>query len=136
MIVELGGLGVFFDSRQAISESVGTATGGPVGAAAASQAGSALLRGFGTVPAVLALLFVTRWLVTSRTARRRPGVLLLWCALFALNVVVNNPVSNPRYWFLTVLFALLFTAFPRSPVMYRGALALGMVDRAGGLPFR
>jgi hypothetical protein len=135
MIVELGGPGVFFNSRQAISASVAAATGGPTGAAAASQAGSALLRGFGTVPAVLALLFVTRWLVTSRTARRRPGVLLLWCALLALNVVVNNPVSNPRYWFLTVFFALLFTAFPRSPVMYRGALALGVVIALVVFPF-
>jgi hypothetical protein len=135
MIVQLGGPAVFFNSREAISESIDAATGGPVGAAAASQAGSALLRGFGTVPAVLALLFVTRWLVTSRTARRRPGIVLLWCALLALNAVVNNPVSNPRYWFLTVLFALLFTAFPRSPVMYRGALALGVVIALVIFPF-
>ncbi len=135
MIVRLGGLEVFFNSRQAISESIGAATGGQIGATSSSQAGSALLRGFGTVPAVLALLFVTRWLVTSRGARRRPGVLLLWCALFALNAVVNNPISNPRYWFLTVLFALLFTAFPRSPVMYRGALALGVVIALVVFPF-
>lgn len=135
MIVQLGGVGVFFSSREGISESVRGATGAEAGAAAASQAGSALLRGFGTVPALLALLFLTRWLVTSRTARRRPTVLLMWAGLLGLNVIVNNPVSNPRYWFLTVLFALLFTAFPRSPVMYRGALALGVVIALVVFPF-
>lgn len=132
MIVQLGGVGVFFSSREGISESVQGATGAD---AAASQAGSAFLRGFGTVPALLALLFLTRWLVTSRTARRKPSVLLMWTGLAGLNVIVNNPVSNPRYWFLTVLFSLLFTAFPRSPVMYRGALALGVVIALVVFPF-
>ncbi|MCF6521865.1 hypothetical protein [Streptomyces sp. JJ36] len=135
MVVQLGGLGVFFSSRQEISASVADATGTTGAGAAASQAGSAFLRGFGTVPALIALLFTTRWLVTSRVARRRPLVLALWTGLLALNAVVNNPVSNPRYWFLTVLFALLFTAFPRSPVMYRNALALGAVIALVVFPF-
>ncbi|MCT2590130.1 oligosaccharide repeat unit polymerase [Streptomyces sp. N2-109] len=135
MIVQLGGVGVFFSSRQGISESLQAATGAESGGAAASQAGSAFLRGFGTVPALLALLFLTRWLVTSRTARRKPSVVLMWAGLLGLNVIVNNPVSNPRYWFLTVLFALLFTAFPRSPVMYRNALALGVVIALLVFPF-
>lgn len=123
-VARVGGVGVFFSSREEFGESLGEATGGE---AAAGEAGSALLRGFGTVPALLALLFVTRWLVTSRHARRRPGVVLAWAGLLAVNAVVNNPVSNPRYWFLTVLFALLFTVFPRSPVAYRASLALGIV---------
>ncbi|WP_407077778.1 hypothetical protein [Streptomyces phytohabitans] len=127
MVVQLGGVGVFFSSREEIGASVGAATGAAAADAAASQAGSAFLRGFGTVPVLLSLLFLTRWLVTSRTARRRPLVIGLWTVTLGVNVIVNNPVSNPRYWFLTVLFALLFTAFPRSPVMYRGALALGAV---------
>ncbi|AXK37649.1 hypothetical protein DVA86_25875 [Streptomyces armeniacus] len=134
MIVQLGGVGVFFSSRQEIGESVSAATGAAAGAAA-SQAGSAFLRGFGTVPVLLALLFLTRWLVTSRVARRKPLVLAMWAATLGVNVIVNNPVSNPRYWFLTVLFALLFTAFPRSPVMYRGALALGAVIALVVFPF-
>ncbi|WP_247597769.1 hypothetical protein [Streptomyces sp. RKND-216] len=135
MVVRLGGLGVFFSSRQEISESVAGALGPAAGAAAVSQAGSAFLRGFGTVPALLALLLLTRWLVTSRTARRRPLVPLLWVVTLGVNAVVNNPISNPRYWFLTVLFALLFTAFPRSPVMYRSALALGAVVALVVFPF-
>lgn len=134
LIVRLGGPAVFFSNRQEISESIQGAAS-TAGAEAASEAGSALLRGFGTVPALLALLFLTRWLVTSREARRRPLVLTLWTAMLGLNVIVNNPVSNPRYWFLTVLFALLFTAFPRSPVMYRAALALGVAAALVVFPF-
>ena len=99
------------------------------------EVGNALLRGFGTVPALLALLVLTRWLVTSRRARRSPSVLLAWTAVTAVNVIVNNPVSNPRYWFLTVLFSLLFTVFPRSPVMYRTALALGVIVALLIFPF-
>jgi hypothetical protein len=129
-IVQVGGVGVFFTSREGLSASLSEVTG-----AEAGEAGNALLRGFGTVPALLALLFLTRWLVTSRVARRRPSVVLPWAGLLLINGVVNNPVANPRYWFLTVLFALLFTVFPRSPVMYRAALALGVVIALLVFPF-
>lgn len=135
LVVRLGGIGVFFSSREEISDSIAAAVGTTAGGAAASQAASAFLRGFGTVPALLALLLLTRWLVTSRVARRSPGVLLMWVGLLVVNAVVNNPVSNPRYWFLTVLFALLFTVFPRSPAMYRSALALGAVAALVVFPF-
>ncbi|WP_228454767.1 O-antigen polysaccharide polymerase Wzy family protein [Streptomyces alkaliphilus] len=121
---------VFFSSRQELGESLEGSGGGDGG-----EAGNALLRGFGTVPVLLALLFTTRWLVTSRRARRSPSVLLPWAGLVALNIVVNNPMSNPRYWFLTVMFALLFTLFPRSPVMYRTSLALGVVMALLVFPF-
>ncbi|MDF9812836.1 oligosaccharide repeat unit polymerase [Streptomyces sp. SPB162] len=130
-VMKLGGPAVLFSSRQEISDTLaetGVATAG-------SHAGSATLRGFGTVPALLALLFLTRWLVTSRIARRRPLPILLWIATAGLNLVVNNPISNARFWFLTVLFSILFTAFPRSPVMYRSALALGVVAALLVFPF-
>ncbi|MFB4194282.1 hypothetical protein [Streptomyces carpaticus] len=129
LIVRLGGPAVFFTSRQEVGEALTEAT------TSDGEAGNALLRGFGTVPALLALLLLTRWLVTSRRARRRPSLLLCWAGLAGVNVVVNNPVSNPRYWFLTVLFALLFTLFPRSSVMYRAALALGLVVALLIFPF-
>jgi hypothetical protein len=134
LIAQLGGPGVFFSSRQEILESLGAATAGEVDQDV-GEAGNALLRGFGTVPALLSLLLLTRWLVTSRRARRSPAVLAAWTAVLAVNVVVNNPISNPRYWFLTVLFALLFTIFPRSPVMYRTSLALGVLVALLVFPF-
>ncbi|MEU8570668.1 hypothetical protein AB0C51_20365 [Streptomyces pathocidini] len=122
LIAQLGGPAVFFTSRQEISESI--AASGV--SSAESEAGSAFLRGFGTVLPLLALLFLTRLLLNSRRARRRPGPVAAWVGLLLLNGVVNNPISNPRYWFLTVVLAFLFTAFPRSPVVYRSALALGV----------
>ncbi|WUL62336.1 hypothetical protein OHS16_03395 [Streptomyces sp. NBC_00344] len=130
-IMKLGGPAVFFSSRQEII--AGIAEAGI--SQADSQAGQALLRGFGTVPALIALLAYTRWLVTSRRARRSPVVIAVWCALAGLNAVVNNPISNPRYWFLTVLLALLFTVFPVSAAMYRSALSLGVVVALVVFPF-
>ncbi|MEU3655282.1 hypothetical protein AB0E67_21210 [Streptomyces sp. NPDC032161] len=130
-VVKLGGPAIFFTSRQEISASVAVSGVGSEG----SNVGSAFLKGFGTVPALLALLLYTRRLVTSRRARRTPSTVLVWGALAALNVIVNNPVSNARYWFLTVLVSLLFTAFPRSAAMYRTVLALGVAGALVLFPY-
>ncbi|MGW7101307.1 hypothetical protein [Streptomyces sp. NPDC054838] len=130
-IVKLGGPAVFFSSRQEIIagiEEAGVSNGD-------GQAGQALLRGFGTVPALLALLLYTRWLITSEYARRKVSIIVTWGALALLNLVVNNPVSNPRYWFLTVMFALLFTVFPVSAAMYRVALSMAVVVALLVFPF-
>ncbi|WP_262386742.1 hypothetical protein [Streptomyces sp. TRM49041] len=131
LIVKLGGPAVFFSSRQEIIAGIEEAGVSGDG----SQAGQAFLRGFGTVPPLIALLVYTRWLVTSRRARRTWSVVAVFGALLVLNAIVNNPVSNPRYWFLTVLFALLFTAFPVSAAMYRMSLTVGVVVALLVFPF-
>ncbi|MEU2155839.1 hypothetical protein ABZ532_12635 [Streptomyces sp. NPDC019396] len=131
LVVKLGGPAVFFTSRQEIISSVQDA-----GLSQAdSQAGQAIVRGFGTVPALIAWLAYTRWLVTSRHARRSVMIIATWLALAGLNGVVNNPVSNPRFWFLTVLFSLLFTVFPVSAAFYRVALSLGVIVALIVFPF-
>ncbi|MFD7028031.1 hypothetical protein ACFWAR_08375 [Streptomyces sp. NPDC059917] len=130
LIVKLGGPAVFFSSRQEIIAGIQEA-----GVSTDGQAGQAFLRGFGTVPALLALLCYTRWLVTSVHARRRPSVIAVWGALAVLNIIVNNPISNPRYWFLTVMFSLLFTVFPVSAAMYRAALSMAVVVALLVFPF-
>lgn len=130
-IMKLGGPAVFFSSRQEIIagiEEAGVSNGD-------GQAGQALLRGFGTVPALLALLLYTRWLITSKFARRKVSIIVTWAALAGLNLIVNNPISNPRYWFLTVMFALLFTVFPVSAAMYRVALSMAVVVALLIFPF-
>jgi hypothetical protein len=132
-IAKLGGPAVFFGSRQAISESVQSS--GLAGGGGDSHVGSAFIRGFGTVPALLAMLFLVRWMITSRVARRTPLAIAALGGLVVINAIVNNPISNPRYWFLTVVFSLLFTAFPRSPVMYRAALVAGVVAALLLFPF-
>lgn len=130
-IMKLGGLAVFFASRMEISETIdGGDTSG-----ANSQVGTATLRGFGTVPALLALMVLVRWLIASPEARKRPLPWITLGGLVVLNVIVNNPISNPRYWFLTVLLALLFTVFPQSPAMYRAALTIGVAAAVLIFPF-
>lgn len=130
-VLKLGGPAVFFSSRQEINETVaasGVVTEG-------SNVGSAFIKGFGQVPALLALLFYTRRLATSHRARRTPSTVLVWVALAALNLVVNNPISNARYWFLTVLMAFVFTAFPSSAAFYRTVLATGVVGALVVFPY-
>lgn len=74
LVVKLGGPAVFFTSRQEIISSVQE-----VGLSQAdSQAGQAIVRGFGTVPALIAWLAYTRWLVTSRRARRSVVIIAVW----------------------------------------------------------
>ncbi|MFE4690509.1 hypothetical protein ACFRH6_10680 [Streptomyces sp. NPDC056749] len=130
-VLKLGGPAVFFSSRQEINETV-AATGV---AAEGSNVGSAFLKGFGQVPALLALLLYTRRLATSYRARRTPSTVMVWVALGALNLVVNNPISNARYWFLTVLMAFVFTALPSSAAVYRTVLATGVVGALVVFPY-
>ncbi|WP_408993493.1 hypothetical protein [Streptomyces sp. 1268] len=130
-VLKLGGPAVFFASRQEINETVaasGVVTEG-------SNVGSAFLKGFGQVPALLALLFYTRRLATSYRARRRPSTVLVWVALAALNLLVNNPISNARYWFLTVVVAFVFAAFPSSAAVYRTVLTAGVVGALVLFPY-
>ncbi|MER5478460.1 hypothetical protein ABT026_16010 [Streptomyces sp. NPDC002734] len=131
LVMRLGGPAVFFSSRQEITaglEDAGLSGNG-------SEAGQAFVRGFGTVLPLIALLVYVRRLATSRHARRSWSTVAVFGALFCLNVVVNNPISNPRYWFLTVMFALLFTAFPVSAALYRMSLTLGVVVALLLFPF-
>lgn len=130
-VMKLGGPAVFFSSRQEINETVAASGVASEG----SQVGSAFIKGFGQVPALLALLFYTRRLATSHRARRTPSTVLVWVALAALNLLVNNPVSNARYWFLTVLVAFVFTAFPSSAAVYRTVLATGVVGALVVFPY-
>ncbi|POX60443.1 hypothetical protein C3492_27295 [Streptomyces sp. Ru62] len=101
-----GGVGAYFTSRQALREA-GFTDG-------ADDAFLSALRSWSlSVPAfwaLLGLLYVPRVPGGDRLLRgiRR----LLLPLLLALNVVVNNPVSKPRFWFGTVLLTLLF-AVPR-----------------------
>ncbi|CAN7327482.1 hypothetical protein [Knoellia sp. LjRoot47] len=110
LVVLLGGPAAFFTSRQAISGGLRSDSG--------SNAGPAILRSFGTVPVLVGLLVTTRWLRLDPVRRRQVSVWALWLVLLLANAVVNNPISNPRYWFLTVAFAIMFVAVtPRPPVV-------------------
>lgn len=91
------GLVTFFTSRQGINAGFVEA-----GFSGESEAGRAMVRAVGTVPVLMAWLVLTRLLMTRRHLRRLPSVWLAWATCLAVQAVVNNPISNPRFWFLTV----------------------------------
>ncbi|MBO9568552.1 MAG: hypothetical protein J7503_06975 [Cellulomonas iranensis] len=131
LVVRLGGPATFFSSRQAISESIGAAGLADAG----SQVGSALLRGGGTMPVLVMLLALTRVLLTVRPARRSVVLVGTWLALLGANVVVNNPVSNPRYWALTVLLSTVFVLVGARRGWYRTVLVGGLVAAVVVFPY-
>ncbi|MGC9536756.1 hypothetical protein [Streptomyces sp. UG1] len=95
-----GGLRAFFTSRQAMWRSGSGADTDPLHA----------LRVWGlAVPAFWAMVALVH--VHRPTAGRLPRAMrrLLLPALLALNVIVNNPISKPRFWAGTVLLVLLFS---------------------------
>ncbi|WP_432154433.1 hypothetical protein [Streptomyces tricolor] len=98
-----GGVAAYFTSRQALREA-GFADG-------SDGAFLSALRNWSlSVPAFWALLGLLRVPCAPGGDRLLRGVRrLLLPLLLALNVVVNNPISKPRFWCGTVLLTLLFT---------------------------
>lgn len=112
-IFRLGGPASFFSSRETLANSFGEA-----GLREGSQAGSAIVMSLGQVP--VAIVFVA-WIVHYLGMRSpRPfAPLFTLSVLLIVNVIVNNPISNARYWFLTVLVGLLFSLPRMNPRRFR-----------------
>lgn len=105
LVPRQGGLGAFFTSRQALSTADGTAEG------PASKASAALAVWGLSVPAFWALHGLLQLPRLKRGDRLLKGLRLLALPLaLALNVVVNNPISNPRFWAGTVALSIVFAA--------------------------
>ncbi|MEJ8670674.1 hypothetical protein WKI71_26515 [Streptomyces sp. MS1.AVA.1] len=106
-----GGLRAYFTSRQALWQSD-----------TQSDTAHALRVWCLAVPAfwsLVALVHLPRRAAGDRLLRAVRWMLLP--ALLALNVIVNNPISRPRFWAGTVLLVLLFS-WPRfnTPRVFRG----------------
>ncbi|MGW1032656.1 hypothetical protein ACWD4Z_10720 [Streptomyces antibioticus] len=94
-----GRLGAYFTSREAITEAGGE-----------DSSLRSLLTWSLSVPAFWALLGLLRVPRATGGDRWLRGVRwLLLPVLVALNVVVNNPISKPRFWAGMVLLTLLFS---------------------------
>ena len=126
LVPRQGGVGAFFTSRQALSTADGSSGDG-------GKAGAALAAWGLSVPAFWALLGLLQLPRLRGGDRMVKGLRLLALPLvIALNVVVNNPVSNPRFWAGTVLLSIVF-ALPavRRPRGFRlvaaGVLAVMLV---------
>lgn len=115
------GVEAFFSSRQGLSAELGQ-----VGAEE-SEAGRATVRALGTVPVLVLFLLVTRRLVVDPASRRRPHVVAVWLGALGAQLVVNNPISNPRFWFLTVVISIFLVAIPGRLQLFRLAMLGGLV---------
>jgi hypothetical protein len=130
LLVATLGVDTFFSSRQAIGDSFAEA-----GISDDSQAGSATLRAVGTVPILVAFLILTRRLVVEPGARRRPALVAAWAATLGAQVVVNNPISNARFWFITVALSTVLVLFPRRTNAFRALLLVGVAASLVVFPF-
>lgn len=104
LIPRLGGPAVFFTSRQAVREASGVAD-------STHSATPALMAWSLAVPAFWALVALVHLPRLNGGDRLLRGVRwMLLPLLVALNVVVNNPISKPRFWAGTVLLTLVFAS--------------------------
>ncbi|MGW8557832.1 hypothetical protein [Streptomyces tubercidicus] len=122
LIPAQGGLSTFFLSRQAANAAAQAEQTGSADRAVAAWALS--------VPAfwaLVGLVHVPRFTAGDRILRGLRWLLLP--LLFAVNGVVNNPISQPRFWAGTVLLALVFSAsWLRGPRAFRlGAAVVAAV---------
>lgn len=119
-----GGIATFFASREAANEAAATTT-----ADAGDSAARALAAWVLSVPAfwaLVSLVHVPHSTTGDRTLRGLRWLLLP--VMLALNAVVNNPISQPRFWAGTVLLTVVFAARSmRRPRAFRAGAAAIMV---------
>jgi hypothetical protein len=128
-ISKTGGPSDFFASREHLSQQLELATH----QSDPSNPLLLLLQAAGQVPILIAFLC---W--TVRLSSGRPRQLADWCwwlSLGLLNVVVNNPVSNSRFWFLTVFVSILLVRPRLTARTFRAILVLGAVAAVLVFPY-
>lgn len=119
-IVQVGGLSVFFLSRQETSQALDAISPD------SGQALRAIISAAGSVTCLTALVF---YIHVWRTRDRVFGMVdtVLFIALAVMNVVVNNPISNSRYWTLAVLFGLVLPLIRGHKGLFNTAVISGVL---------
>jgi len=122
LVSQFGGISTFFTSRQAIDQA---------GSLLQSEPDANTLRGIYSalfsVPPLIATLGWLQLRRSGRLPRKRLFPIIVITILVALNVVVNNPISESRSWFSVCVFAVVFaTAWARTNRGFRIA-AVGMI---------
>lgn len=118
-VVQVGGVAVFFSSREETGRALDQLSPD------SGQAVRAIISAFGSVTCLVALIFYVHLV----RRRRRELILLDWLLLAALvvvNIVVNNPVSNSRYWTLAVLFGLILPLIGHRKSLFNLAILGGV----------
>ncbi|MFC5063204.1 hypothetical protein [Actinomycetospora atypica] len=104
-IALLGGPRVLLADRQSVYEQL-SASGLY---SSASNATGGLVAVIGGVLPFVALICLAKLLVDDPVFRRRAEAWALGVALVGLNVLMNNPISNARYWAFAIVLAFFFT---------------------------
>jgi hypothetical protein len=115
IIFALGGVGALLSSRNAVSTSLISSglydrslTNSGVNGGSGNAVGGLLLAVGNALPFVA--LFSLVWLWRSdRASRKQIGLRVLFVLLLGNNLILNNPISSARYWFLTTVLAFVFT---------------------------
>ena len=119
-IVQVGGPSVFFLSRQETSEALDAISPD------SGQALRAIVSAAGSVACLTALIFYLHvWRTRDRTLATVDSFLI--GVLVIINVVVNNPISNSRYWTLAVVFGVLLPLIRGHKGLFNTAVAGGVI---------
>ncbi|WP_306908022.1 hypothetical protein [Arthrobacter sp. B3I9] len=119
-VAQVGGVSVFFTSRQEASQALDQLSPD------SGQAVRAIISAFGSVTCLVGLIFYIHALRVLRSSLNLLDASLI-LALVALNVIVNNPISNSRYWTLAVLFGLVMPLIASRKSSFNLAIIGGIV---------
>jgi hypothetical protein len=119
-VAQVGGIGVFFASRQETSQALDQVSPD------SGQAARAIVSAFGSVACLVALIFYIHMIRMRRSSLNLVDVALI-VGLVVLNVIVNNPISNSRYWTLAVLFGLVLPLIGSRKSLFNFAIIGGVV---------
>jgi hypothetical protein len=103
-VMILGGPSALLSSREAVFDTLteqGLYT-------ATSNATGGLLSVFANVMPYLALLTLGKLMVDDRAVRRAVANQALFALLLGINALINNPISNSRFWAFTVILGVVY----------------------------
>ncbi|MCD2187715.1 hypothetical protein [Actinomycetospora soli] len=117
LVALLGGPRVLLSDRQAVFDQLSSS--GLY--SSASNATGGMVAVIGNVLPFVALICLVKLLADDPAQRRRAEVWALGAALVGLNALMNNPLSNPRYWAFAIVLAFFFCwRFSARPAVLAG----------------
>jgi hypothetical protein len=109
LVWRFGGPSAFMASRRDVFFVLASVTG-----TESQEMLQLLLKSLRVPPFVAMLLLWWTWMRhrAGLSSYRKLAILILLCATTSLNVLLNNPVNSPRYWFGMIVLSLAFISIP------------------------